>query len=243
VEEQFYLIWPWVVFGVRDRRKLLWICMACVAACPLLRVLATHTLPHYLLEQEVLYRFTPFRVDALLLGGAIALVRRGGSARILPIAARIGFTAISVAVLLWLALALIPGHSHRGYGAPLWRFTWGLSVIDLLAACVIVMALESRSLTCRILSARPLRWLGRISYGAYIFHQVFYTEWVRLATRYVANPRWPVAALGLASTLLLAWASFRWYEKPFIRLKRRWAPTPVEDMRRAVQSELVTRVA
>jgi peptidoglycan/LPS O-acetylase OafA/YrhL len=49
--------------------------------------------------------------------------------------------------------------------------------------------------------------------------------------------------MGFCSTLLLAWASFRWFERPFIRLKRRWAPTPVEELRRAVQSELVTRVA
>jgi peptidoglycan/LPS O-acetylase OafA/YrhL len=243
VEEQFYLIWPWVVFGVRDRRKLLWICMACVAACPLLRVLATHTLPHYLLEQEVLYRFTPFRVDALLLGGALALVRRGSSARILLVAARIGFAAISSAVLLWLALALVPGHTHRGYAFPPWRFTWGLSVIDLLAACAIVMALEFGSTTSRILSLSPLRWLGRISYGAYVFHAIPYVLFGHLAGRYTSHPRVATAVMGFCSTLLLAWASFRWFERPFIRLKRRWAPTPVEELRRAVQSELVTRVA
>jgi peptidoglycan/LPS O-acetylase OafA/YrhL len=45
VEEQFYLIWPCVVFLVKDRSKLIAICAACAVACPLLRIVATHTLP------------------------------------------------------------------------------------------------------------------------------------------------------------------------------------------------------
>jgi peptidoglycan/LPS O-acetylase OafA/YrhL len=242
VEEQFYLLWPCVVFWVRDRTRLLWVCAACVVACPLLRELANHMLPQFMLDQEILYRYTPFRIDALLLGGAIALLRRGPSTRRLLTAAHLGMAAILIAGLLWCALALIPGHTHRGYGYPLWRFTWGLSLIDLLAACVIVMALESCSLTCRILSLRPLRWLGRISYGAYVFHDVLDAEWVRLGTRYFSHPKWPVAALGLASTLLMASASFRWFEAPFIRLKQRWAPSTREESTATAHSKMAALI-
>ncbi len=243
VEEQFYLLWPWVVFWVRDRTRLLWICVACVVACPLLRVLASHTLPQFMLDQEVLYRYTPFRIDALLLGGAIALLRRGTAARRLLPVARLGFSAILCGGLCWVALSLIPGHAHYHYANPLWRLTWGLSLIDLFAACLIVMALESGSLISRIFSLRPLRWLGRISYGAYVFHDVFYVEWVRLAARWFSHPRWPVAVLGLASTLLLAWASFRWFERPFMQMKQRWAATPEADSTDDARPKLVTRVA
>jgi peptidoglycan/LPS O-acetylase OafA/YrhL len=242
VEEQFYLFWPWVVFWVRGRTRLLWICAACVVACPVLRMLAHHALPQFMLDQEVLYRYTPLRIDALLLGGAIALVRRGPSAGRLPAAARLCFAAVLSGGLFWCALALITGHTHRGYGYPYWRFTWGLSLIDLFAACVLVMALESRSVTCRILSLRPLRWLGRISYGAYVFHDVLAAEWVRLAAPHFSHPKWPVAALGLASTLLLAWASLRWFEGPFIRLKQRWASSANEESSRRTQSEVVPLV-
>jgi peptidoglycan/LPS O-acetylase OafA/YrhL len=243
VEEQFYLVWPWVVFGVRDRRRLLWICMACVVACPLLRMLAGHTLPQFMLDQEVLYRYTPFRVDALLLGGAIALVRRGSTPRSLLTASRVSLATLTCALLLWVALNPAARHSPEGYVYPAWRFTWGLSLIDLFAACLIVMALEAGSMTFRVFNLGPLRWLGRISYGAYVFHAILYAGFARIAGHYTNHPRVATAVMGFASTLLLAWASFRWFERPFIRLKRRWAPTPVEEMRRAVQSELVTRIA
>jgi peptidoglycan/LPS O-acetylase OafA/YrhL len=73
VEEQFYLIWPWVVFWLRDRRKLFYVCLSCVLICPIMRLVGNHLLPQFMLQQEVLYRWTPFRVDALLLGGLSCL--------------------------------------------------------------------------------------------------------------------------------------------------------------------------
>ena len=100
--------------------------------------------------------------------------------------------------------------------------TWGLSFIDLVAACIIVMALEPRSIASRILSLRPLRWLGRISYGAYVFHDIFNPQILRFVMSHTGHYRLPTAAIGLSITVLLAWASFRWFETPFIRLKDRF---------------------
>jgi peptidoglycan/LPS O-acetylase OafA/YrhL len=225
VEEQFYLVWPWIVFWVRDRRRLIYLCIAVVLAGPLLRVLGSHHLPQYMIDQEVLYRATPFRIDALLLGGLIALLRRGPSARVLLTAARTGFLALSAIVLLWLALNPTARHGTIHYVYPAWRFTWGLTFIDLFAACLILMALESTSITSRIFNLRPLRWLGRISYGAYVFHDILHVPLLNLVQRFTGHPRMPTAALALCTTLLMAWASFRWFESPFMRLKeRRSAP-------------------
>jgi len=224
VEEQFYLVWPWIVFWVRDRKKLLWVCLACVAVCPLLRVLGGHTLPRFMLEQEVLYRWTPFRVDALLLGGSIALARRGPSPCSLLMGARVAFTVLFGVLLRWLIFDPAAHHTPLGYVYPRWRFSLGLTFIDLLAACSIVMALEYGSLTFRFFNLRPLRWLGRISYGAYVFHDILHVEFIRLVLRFhlsEGSTSIAVAGLAFACTLVLAWASFRWFETPFIQLKDR----------------------
>jgi peptidoglycan/LPS O-acetylase OafA/YrhL len=222
VEEQFYLVWPCVVFLVRDRRKLLTLCLACVVVCPLARTLGSHTLPQFMLDQEVLYRWTPFRIDALLLGGALALTRRGPSPWRLLVLARIGFAALTGAALLWLASNPYARHGGLGYVYPAWKMTWGLSFIDLFAASILIMALEPRSIASRILSLRPLRWLGRISYGAYVFHDIFNPQILRFVMSHTGHYRLPTAAIGLSITVLLAWASFRWFETPFIRLKDRF---------------------
>ena len=77
VEEQFYLICPWVVFFIPDRRKLAWLCASALPICLCFRLGGEHWLPQWTLESEILYRATPFRIDALLTGGLIALLVRG----------------------------------------------------------------------------------------------------------------------------------------------------------------------
>jgi len=223
VEEQFYLIWPWVVFWVRDRKRLIYICLASVVVCPLMREVGSHTFPQFMLDQEVLDRWTPFRIDALLLGGLIALVRRGPSPRGLLIAARCLFGVICIGIFAWAVFGPAARYDLDGYIYPRWHFTWGLTVIDLFAACLIVMAIESGSLTFRVFSLRPLRWLGRISYGAYVFHDIPHIEYYILGNRLNYHVKTSIAVIAFCGTLLLAWGSYRYFESPFIRLKDRWA--------------------
>jgi peptidoglycan/LPS O-acetylase OafA/YrhL len=85
------------------------------------------------------------------------------------------------------------------------------------------MALERGSITFCIFNLRPLRWVGRISYGAYVFHDIFHSEVDLFVAHYhLRHARVAIPAIALACTLLVSWASFRWFETPFIRLKERW---------------------
>ena len=80
VEEQFYMVWPFVVFFVSDRVRLRNLCFAIVALCPLFRLAVFHFTSQAVLEGKFLVFSTPFRVDALMLGGALALMLRGPEA-------------------------------------------------------------------------------------------------------------------------------------------------------------------
>jgi peptidoglycan/LPS O-acetylase OafA/YrhL len=222
VEEQFYLIWPWIVFRVRDRRKLIFICVMCVVICPLMRVAGEHLLPQYMLDQEVLYRWTPFRIDALLLGGLVALVRRGPLSQRMARAARVLFPVLLSIVVIYRAYAMWSGQDDP----PTWASTWGIVFIDWSAACLIVMALEPKSFVFSIFNLRGLRWIGRISYGAYVYHDIFHLEITNVVGAFT-QITYVTAAVALAFTLLISWVSFRWFETPFIRLKERWTmPAP-----------------
>ena len=228
VEEQFYLVWPLVVFGAGGvggavaRRRLIGVCAAGIVVLPLLRVLADHRLASAVIENAALITVTPLPFDALLLGALIALMRRGpGAFRALPLV-RICFAALTTVFLIWIVRHPTAGHASVPYAYPSGTFTWGLSLIDLLAGCIMFMALERGSLTYRLFSLRPLRWLGRISYGAYVFHDILHGLIARLFQHYTTHWILPTAAAGLASAVLLAWGSYSWLEMPFIRLKDRW---------------------
>ena len=123
-------------------------------------------------------------------------------------------------VLYWIVVMV---RHPEGNVHPTWSHTWGLTFVDLLSACLIVMALDSASVTFHIFNLRPLRWLGRISYGAYVFHDILNGEHRQFVTDFYADDRRIVTAIfALVCTLLLSWASFKWFETPFIRLKERW---------------------
>lgn len=226
IEEQFYLFWPWLVFSISDRRKLIWVCIASLPACLTLRLLAQHYLPAWMLDNQVLYRATPFRVDALLLGGLLALWLRGKQADTLLRLARIAFPVVLVLVIA-VAVTLTRGHIfHRPYPYPSWMFTWGLMATDLTAALLLLECLQKRTFVYRILSIRPLRWLGRISYGAYVFHDIPHLLYEQVGHYLAPHNKW-IAAIAIvivafAGTLLLSWLSFVLYESRFLELKERW---------------------
>jgi peptidoglycan/LPS O-acetylase OafA/YrhL len=83
----------------------------------------------------------------------------------------------------------------------------------------------------RGLSWTPLRALGRISYGFYILHDIPHTLYDRavaiLAERlpFEVNETIVVAVLAFVCTVALASLSYHFLERPFLRLKNRWAPS------------------
>lgn len=223
VEEQFYLVWPWIVFWIRDRRKLLWICAASVPICVAARLAGQSLLPTWMLDHEVLYRATPFRFDALLLGGCIALWLRGPRAHLLLRGARLVLPIALTALLLWAAFA--PGHfwQQQLYRYPPWTFTWGLLGIDILSALIIAVAIQPHSLIYRALNQRALRWLGRISYGAYVLHDIPHSIYFHVASILIPAHVFRVGvAIALGVTCVLSWLSYRFFESPFLKLKERW---------------------
>lgn len=231
VEEQFYLFWPWFVFLIRSRRTLIWVCGIVVILVPFMRVLAEHNAAKWMLQGELLYRATPFQLDALLLEGLVALLLRGPHRKwIFKIGTIIALCAIVLcAFYLTSGIASSYPNWRFGYVYPAWKFTWGLTIVDFFAAGIILCVLRPSGLIYRFLSLRVLRWVGRISYGAYIFHDIFHIVYQAIVAvigshfRFVANNAEQFGLLlGLFCTLLISWLSFRYFESVFINLKKRW---------------------
>ena len=225
IEEQFYLFWPAVVF-LCNRRTLLWLCAASLPLCLLLRVLGSSYLPGWYLAQDILARTTPLRLDGLLLGGLIALLLRGSRREPLL---RWSRTALLVAfgiVALWM-LGTPGGHVwRRPYVYPSWYPTWGHTFTALLTGLVILVAIQEGTWVYRLLNRSAFRWVGRLTYGAYVVHDIPHRLYAHMA-----HQVWPrregliTAVLGLICTMILAWLSFRFFEAPFLNLKARWTRT------------------
>ena len=227
IEEQFYLVWPFVVFAIGRRERLRNLCLAMVAVVPLLRLLALHVFSERTLSLGLLYRTTPLRSDALLLGGAIALCLRG------PEGKRIMRLAQPMLLALFALFALLEFTSRMRLGHfidPGWLNLynpWGYSLLALAAGAIILMAVDSRTWIYRCCLQPKLRWLGVRSYGFYVYHLLLGQVW-RMASIALCLGHKGVAAKALplvafAGTALVSWASFKYLEAPALRWKSRFA--------------------
>ncbi len=225
VEEQFYLLWPWAVFFL-PRRALLWLCGVVALVLPFARVWAPHIVSEQSFRDNIAFRILPFQLDALLIGGGLALLLRGGSREWLLRQARWAADAAMAFALIYVYCRVdlhIPW-LHQPFLGDLGMITWQLSVTNLLSAAVILGCLQPACLTHRLLHWGPGRALGRISYGAYVCHDLFHVEYGYMAQRLMPNST-HVGALTLlfaaVGTVVLASLSFRCFEQPILRWKDR----------------------
>ncbi len=157
-------------------------------------------------------------------------------------AGRIAAALLGITALAYLAHTInfnaVPNW-HDGYSYPSPLFTWSLSFVNFLTAAVILTCLHANNWLSSTLSLRPLRWLGRISYGAYVFHDIFHDIYFKIVHRIgqhnafaQQHPAKLTALLALPCTFILAWFSFHFFESPFLDLKERWTirqPMPLQQ--------------
>jgi peptidoglycan/LPS O-acetylase OafA/YrhL len=216
VEEQFYLFWPVVVLLV-PRRHLAVTCVAIVVAAPLLRACFTPRVDAY----TVIFCVTPFRIDLLAAGALLAVARDRAPATLDKAGPWAWLSAVLAALALFGPAAVWPAWRASAHSAAF--NIWGYSCSVVLFASVLVITLTSRRAWLdRLLEARPLATLGRISYMCYLVHEPA----LQLAWQYL--PQLAGAGVALLATLLFSLASWRWIESPLLRSGASRAPSRIK---------------
>lgn len=217
IEAQFYVLAPVLFLGaVRGRfARRPWLLPALLAG--LVAVwraslwLFAGPLVHWADGGLLIYvtRATDTRLDAILVGMAVAFV----------------FTRTHLRVPGWVAAAAFAALVAMGFADPEGdaMITLGIAVSILCAAVVILHLVTDSSPLSRVLSWRPLVYLGLVSYGLYLWHLPVYKL---LYYQFDAWPFLAVAALAVAVSLALAALSYHLVEQPFLGHRRRAADSP-----------------
>lgn len=214
VEEHFYAMWPLVVRG-RDDRGLLRVCVTTAVVAMLARWGAGAVL-----DVDAPYILTLCRVDTLLTGAALALLARTYGATRVVAACR----ARIYPALLWLVtVALTPlGPSFLPNVLPSRAYTLVGYTLTALACAVIVGSVAHGAPPVPWLRARPLVYVGKVSYGVYLLHVL--VGWA-LVRAFPALGRGPVEGTVLvfaAVTVLVATVAHAVVDRPFTALRRRF---------------------
>jgi peptidoglycan/LPS O-acetylase OafA/YrhL len=213
VEEQFYLTLPSIVRFLRPQRLLLAVLIGIVLA-PVLRIGLYTLWPSNTLSWVVLM---PCRADALLLGvlGSIAL--RSPHWRLEKYRGAI-LLAMVVLACGFVFLTIKPSSPYDFRMLSI-GFTW----LALFYLSILLCALLYReSWLARCLRWHWLGWLGTIAYGTYLLHEFvrsffFGLIWSHLPFRMSSREFW-VSVLALVVTLVIARASWLFFERPLVEL-------------------------
>jgi peptidoglycan/LPS O-acetylase OafA/YrhL len=217
IEEQFYFAYALVAavglrLGSGSRRVFGGLLGALVAASLLTSVLLTASGS----ASDRIYYGSDTRAAELLLGGIAAVFLSGR--KIESAAVRRGLEWLGVAAIL----AMIAIWATVPLASP-WLYYGGFAAYTLLSVFVIAAAVQPTGVVRTLLSGRVIRWIGRISYGGYLFHWPVFLWLSKERTHLDALP---LFLLRFAVTFGLAELSYRFLESPIRsgRVLTGWRP-------------------
>ena len=195
VEEQFYLIWPLLVWLFwRWRLLAVTVTIAVISFCFNVKFVGVDPVAAFFLPQA--------RFWELMVGSALA-IRATDLARA-PITVREACSLTGAALIV---ISLIVIGAARPF--PGW---WGL--LPVFGTALVIAGGAQAWLNRAVLSSRSFVWLGLISYPLYLWH------WPLLSFSHIVNGNTPSIAVRLilmAASVALAWATFRFLELPIRR--------------------------
>lgn len=237
IEEQFYVVYPLLVFGVlraaKGARRVLFAVLLGLTAASVAWMLHLYQ-PG--LDTARVYYSTFTRAAELLIGGLLALVllgrgplRRPGA--VLAVGAA-GVLALGATIWCWMHVDQADGMLYQG----------GLVVYAGFSALLILAALQVAGPVQAIFSKSGIVALGKISYGVYLYHWPIFL-W--LTPERTGLPLWPLFLLRVAVTLGVALVSYWYLEQPvrqrlLLVSKRSWVVAPAAVSAVVVAVLLVT---
>lgn len=216
VEEQFYITWPLLLrfFGINRIKQL-------AVAMLLLALLTRVFLALYGVKHPGVWCNTLARLDPIALGAILAFTLRGRAPQISNVL-RLGLCAVALASW-WLAARFLTQDGPASVA------TYSLSGLASVVFLIAVLRSDAQ-----FLRVAPLSWfvyLGRISYGLYVFH--LFALAVMMNVRVVPGLGIPLSfelrvLFSLLLTVSLAATSYSWLEEPFLKLKGRFTYKPAQ---------------
>jgi peptidoglycan/LPS O-acetylase OafA/YrhL len=218
VEEQFYLVWPWICVAIIRRG---WqrqrVALTLVAAAVVEMIARFVYLYHFHWSILLSYHAIFLRSDGLLVGCAIAFAFTSPLIEWIKIRMVVRLMQIgAVGGVLVLALVVNGGLWELGQQwayIPLTVIATGLVLVNLITTPLRPLAF--------VLSSRPAVWIGKRSYGLYLLH---WPVFLIFATVHYHNAgeQFALIAAAFAVSFALAVTSWRFVEQPFNRIKRRY---------------------
>ncbi|WP_309382611.1 acyltransferase family protein [Cerasicoccus frondis] len=219
IEEQFYLIWPWVIIFL-PRSKLVGFTILAIIFAPISRMLLDLTGFSYVAVRNL----PTSALDSLAGGALLALMHHGHAPRLFAWWRRNYGWVMLAGIFLYAWTRFLPNYSPEH----LWVGLLGTSLSGM--AAVHYATLNYNTFADRVLNNSFLRYIGKISYGIYLYQFLTLYPLYKIISMLGHPPLLSnVYIFAIVWTVLtVITASLSWYcfEKPLLSLKRRFNYNP-----------------
>jgi len=216
IEEQFYLVWPLALIGLlklKSNKARISLIVAGIVIISLWQAIVW---------QDPAHAFRPFsgfdtRADGLLWGCLLGLYISQTGSQLFQLH-RHAITVLALYPVVFIAIVNFTAEWNAGY-----MYRGGFTLTCIASVFLLLEAyLKPAKLFSFALENKLSIFIGRISYGLYIYHLPIFI-WIGTYKRH-----WIISfALQIPLTLLVAILSYNLIEKPFLKLKKRYEPTTI----------------
>jgi len=230
IEEQFYFLWPSVVFFL-SRRKLFIVSIAIVVFTLLMRIALVQIAGSWASLEYFLYYSTLARFDGLCVGALIAMVFQ--SERWKLVISRFAWPVV-IGVLIGMAGIVIANSDVFALSTNPYLDMWGYTLLALGSGAMVVLVTTGPSRgVLRVVFRNPiLRFFGKYSYSMYILHiPVMYMVRREIKVLHFSGDAAWFACVVLSFGLTIVGALVTWHllEKHAIGLKKYFEPRPAKS--------------
>ncbi len=215
VEEQFYLLWPWIVKFSKNILKVLLYIISFYFAIRIVFIILHANNPASKLYADLDYFWEYFCIDDMALGGIMAWILYHKKEKALKFLFNKYTQIVTYICIVFFAL--------RGIAIPF--FTYELYAIPF---AVMIINLAANKNTIVSFDNKALDYLGKVTYGLYMYHGIAIVIGMRAVMAWVSPHNLVMSNIVIygvtfGSCILMTILSYELYERPFLRAKVKYS--------------------
>ena len=216
-EEQFYLTWPVLLKTIKKYRLLLMILIV-FGYLLVARALYSSRTDFLPFKYELSAFWSTFNIDCMAIGGFFALLlhTKKSFLKVFQNKYLFYFALIVTSVLLYrgvyFPILMVNDIKFEYLYKEFYALWFGIIILNFASNREILISLESKI----------LRYLGKISYGLYMFHPICIVSVLTIAVLFKQTSDWLLYPVSLLATILIAGISYKYFESYFLKFKRKF---------------------
>jgi peptidoglycan/LPS O-acetylase OafA/YrhL len=206
-EEQFYLIWPWLIKFFKNKLRLI---IGVILVYLLFRYLFAVLFYKHVIFAYLYRIWYLFPIDNMAFGGLFAVIYFNNYKKAIYF---LQHKFLQIIVWLVTVLLILSGKSLGYFHHQIYSFLFG----------IIILNLATNDNTIVNFKLKYLDYLGKISYGLYMYHSILIVVSIKLLQAFNITQNLFIYALSFLLTIIVSALSYEYFEKRFIKMKKNYS--------------------